>query len=138
MIKEMKPKEQIMRINNLDSDIVSKTLLTSYELFWQLDDIIDRNVFSMKDSKISSKEIINRLYQLSLEEFGQKISDEYLNLGSLDYVSKELIQYIGFEYSDEVADTIITDYCMEVANDKDINELKRELIEHAIDLESID
>lgn len=36
--------EQIKKINQLESDMISKTLLDSISLFWELDKIIDKNI----------------------------------------------------------------------------------------------
>lgn len=113
-----KLEEQIKKINNLDCDIVSKTLLASSELFWGLNRIIEKELFTDKIG------------------VGDTISDYYINVyGFLNEdVSSKLLNYLGFEENDEVADEIITDYCMEEENSKDINILRGRLTEWAMEL----
>lgn len=96
--------EQIKKINQLESDMISKTLLDSISLFWELDKIIDKNIERFSSDMYS----INKEFRELMLEFGESISGDYLNIH--DNSTPKLLRYLGFERNDEIADNIITDY----------------------------
>ncbi|WP_226619770.1 hypothetical protein [Cytobacillus firmus] len=132
-------KVRIKKINTIDSEILPITLLKSLELFWSLDRIIDDNVCFTSDTvddyvtcKRRSEEIKKWICSV-----GERISTDYLCKGNGTYFSAQLKDYLGFDKDDEVAESIIDEYVMSEEQNKDINELKRELIEQAMILDAL-
>ncbi|KPB06330.1 hypothetical protein [Bacillus sp. CHD6a] len=130
-------KEIIKNVNKIDSEKEAIILLKGVEVFWNLDKIIDDNVNHFTKNidtytySIKKKHQITEVKEL-LMEFGNKISDNYLNTGLGEYFSKELLIYLGFDYDDIVSD-IISDYAM--SDEKDMTLLKNQLIDWAIEID---
>jgi len=136
---EQKTKQRIKKINSLDSDKVSITLLNALEVFWSLDRIIDKNTSFYKgqiSEYVKSKKVVEEVKEW-LQELGNRISDDYLNQGYGHFFSTELLNYLGFDIDDEIADGFIDEYCMS-SDKKDINILKKQLLEWAIELEELE
>ncbi|MGP4071309.1 hypothetical protein ACTWQB_01995 [Piscibacillus sp. B03] len=128
-------KNRIKKINKLDVDNIPITLLKALEYFWFVDKLIDNEIKKYEgigDEKLD--EILNE----EIIDFGEMISLTHINSKYGGFFRKELLRYIGFDENDEVAYDIISDYCYDSVENKDINQLKQELIDWAIDLEKLD
>jgi hypothetical protein len=140
IIMERKTIEKIKRINKIDTEKLPIVLLSALDLFWSLDRIIDENVDFCKN-KVPEYSDDNRYIQVVrdwLTELGDSISTDYLNQGLGTFFLKELLDYLGFNKDDEIAGDIIDEYCMSPDKNKDINILKKQLIEWAIELEELE
>lgn len=127
-------------INQLDSDQVLISLLKALEMLWSLDRIIDSNIEFYKDQipdYIKSKRVAEEVMGW-LQELGDRISDDYLNQGFGHFFTVELLNYLGFDSDDEIAEDFIDEYCMYSDEKKDINKLKKQLIEWSIKLEELE
>ncbi|WP_163971819.1 hypothetical protein [Oceanobacillus halotolerans] len=112
---DIKTIEKLNNISNMDSELLPRMLLqfynASFNLYCALPDGTERE--------------------------WEEILDE-LDLKDSTFFIKRLLDYLGFSRDDEVTEDIITDYCVDADGDKDINALKKELIERALKLEEID
>jgi len=124
--------ERIEKINTMDTEILPKVLLKALELFWGLDRIIEENAdFTL--SKVSSNRKMLKVVKELLREFGDDVSNDYLQNMNGGFFSKELLKYLGFDVRAEVTNDVIFDYCTSTEENKDITLLKEKLIKEAIE-----
>ncbi|UAL53514.1 hypothetical protein [Metabacillus dongyingensis] len=129
---------QIRKINALDKEILSVTLIKSIELLWSLDNIIDKNVSDYIHANKVWEPEKSECCKNCLYDLGNIMSNEFLNRDSGDFFMKTLLQYLEFEQNDEFAANYITEYCMNDSNSKDISSLKSELVCWVIESEELE